>query len=187
MWIFWVIVVLRSNVIYESLTSRDFAIIELPREPLVSFLAAVMVARDRVHLEARALARLLSSPHLARIVVAMRMPIGVNKGDLGSRRIGTSGNGSRRNHGRDTPPRGQRLLHDHFPLAVYLWRPMPRPFHRDRHGRRKSIEQTSAAGHLIARLGQSLRPEAGHERGSFYAPSCSPASFRRAKSTSRSR
>jgi hypothetical protein len=45
----------------------------------------------------------------------------------------------------------------------------------------------TAAGHLRARLGQSLRPEAGHERGSFYAPSGSPASFRRAKSTSRSR
>jgi len=71
MWIFRITVVLRSNVIYESLTPRDFAIIELPREPLVSFLAVVVVARDRVHLEARALARLLSSPHLARIVVAI--------------------------------------------------------------------------------------------------------------------
>lgn len=51
MWIFWVIVVLRSNVIYEFLTPRDFAIIELPREPLVSFLAVVVVARDRVHFD----------------------------------------------------------------------------------------------------------------------------------------
>jgi hypothetical protein len=52
-----------------------------------------------------------------------------------------------------------------------------------RNCRTSAADQAQPVSSAVSNATQSLRPEAEHERGSFYAPACSPASFRRAKST----